>query len=339
MRTIQQAVALLMCAALANVSIAAEAQASYTVKYSGGSLPTVKGGEDLKLFIDQDKIRLKKNKVEAAAIPASAITEISYGQEVHHRIGTAAGLAVISLGIGALVGFSKSKKHYVGIVWDAGKGKKGGVVLQADKNEYRGVIAGLEGVSGKKAVDTDALVEAASKSGVPQPVSTPTVSAPAARSDPPPATKSVSTQVESPSVIPVTATSAPKPPPQPAPAPGPSPAPQRAEPAQIIPGPRAGALPPVTPNAQDLVAVTPADALLPVRVSVTFASNPPGALVSCNGMPFGRTPFMIPMLPGTYPIKFALEGDPDWDSQITVDPAKPMTLVAQLNSTTGVVLK
>jgi len=32
---------------------------------------------------------------------------------------------------------------------------KGGIALQADKNEYRGLIAGLEGISGKKAVNTD----------------------------------------------------------------------------------------------------------------------------------------------------------------------------------------
>jgi hypothetical protein len=61
---------------------------------------------------------------------------------------------VVSLGIGALVAFSKSKKHYVGLTWDD-SGNKGGLVVQADKDEYRGLIAALEGVSGKKAVDTD----------------------------------------------------------------------------------------------------------------------------------------------------------------------------------------
>ena len=48
---------------------------------------------------------------------------------------------------------------------------------------------------------------------------------------------------------------------------------------------------------------------------------------------------MIPMMPGLFPIKFSLDGYPDWETQLMVDPAKPMTLVAQLNSTTGVVLK
>ena len=51
---------------------------------------------------------------------------------------------------------SKSKKHYVGLTWDD-NGKKGGVAFQADKNDYRGLLAGLEGVTGKTAVNSDAM--------------------------------------------------------------------------------------------------------------------------------------------------------------------------------------
>jgi hypothetical protein len=80
--------------------------------------------------------------------------EVSYGQDVHRRVGAAIGLAIVSLGVGALMALSKSKKHYVGLTWDDG-GKKGGIAFQADKNEYRGILAGLEGVTGKKAVNSD----------------------------------------------------------------------------------------------------------------------------------------------------------------------------------------
>jgi hypothetical protein len=59
------------------------------------------------------------------------------------------------LGIDLLVALSKSKKHYIGLVWGAGEGKKGGLAIQADKNQYRGLIAALEGLTSKKAVDTD----------------------------------------------------------------------------------------------------------------------------------------------------------------------------------------
>ena len=88
-------------------------------------------------------------------MPASAITEISYGQDVHRRVGAAIGLAVVSFGIGALMALTKSKKHFVGLTWADGD-KKGGLAMQCDKNEYRGILAGLEGISGKKAVDSAA---------------------------------------------------------------------------------------------------------------------------------------------------------------------------------------
>ena len=71
-------------------------------------------------------------------------------------VGAAIGVALFSFGIGALLALSKSKKHFVGLTWDEG-GKKGGLAFQADKNDYRGLLAGLEGITGKKAVDSDAM--------------------------------------------------------------------------------------------------------------------------------------------------------------------------------------
>jgi hypothetical protein len=111
-------------------------------------------GDDLKFFVASDHVMLRHDKTEALSLSPVSITEVSYGQEVHRRIGTAAGVAVLTLGVGAIIAFSKSKKHYIGMTWDDG-GKKGGVALQADKNEYRGILTALEGVTGKKAVDTD----------------------------------------------------------------------------------------------------------------------------------------------------------------------------------------
>ena len=35
--------------------------------------------------------------------------------------------------------------------------QKGGFAMQCDKNDYRGVLAGLEGVTGKKATDSATL--------------------------------------------------------------------------------------------------------------------------------------------------------------------------------------
>ena len=148
-------IALLLCLFVPSTVFAANANA-YKVMYDGGSLQNLKAGTDVQLIIDPDKVRIVHGKEEVASIPAAAISEITYGQDVHRRIGAAIGLAVISLGICALMAFTKSKKHYVGLTWTDGD-KKGGFAMQCDKNDYRGELAGLEGITGKKAVDSDAM--------------------------------------------------------------------------------------------------------------------------------------------------------------------------------------
>jgi len=148
--------AVILCFAIPVVVFGAEAQPSYKVTYDGGSLSNVKGGSDLRLYIDSTTVKFLKGKTEIANIPASAITEVSYGQDVHRRIGTAIGLGLLSFGVGAFMLFAKSKKHFVGLTWANGD-QKGGLAIQCDKNEYRGVLAALEGVSGKKAVNSESM--------------------------------------------------------------------------------------------------------------------------------------------------------------------------------------
>lgn len=128
----------------------------YKVMYDGGSIAGLKTGNKAELFIDGNQIRLSEEGKDVVVIPAASITEISYGQDVHRRVGAAIGLAVVSLGVGALMALTKSKKHYVGLTWTNGD-QKGGFAMQCDKNDYRGVLAGLEGITGKKAVDSDAM--------------------------------------------------------------------------------------------------------------------------------------------------------------------------------------
>lgn len=131
----------------------------YKIGYDGGSIQGAKAGTEMKLYIEGTNIRIVKDrgdKEEVALIPAASVTEISYGQDVHRRVGAAIGIGVFTLGVGALMALTKSKKHFVGLTWDDA-GKKGGCAFQADKNDYRGLLAGLEGITGKKAVDSDTM--------------------------------------------------------------------------------------------------------------------------------------------------------------------------------------
>lgn len=128
----------------------------YKIAYDGGTLPNLKAGHSLHLTLDGSNIRVLNDKTEMALIPASAVTEISYGQDVHRRVGAAIGIGAVTFGLGALMALSKSKKHFIGLTWDD-NGKKGGFAFQADKSDYRGLLAGLEGITGKKAVDSDTM--------------------------------------------------------------------------------------------------------------------------------------------------------------------------------------
>ncbi|MBS1821400.1 MAG: hypothetical protein JST61_05430 [Acidobacteria bacterium] len=145
-------IALFLCLMVPSFAIAADN--GYKVTYDGGSLQDVKPGNSVQLVIEPTTIKVKQAKNDLVSIPASSVTEISYGQDVHRRIGAAIGLAVVSFGVGALMALTKSKKHYVGLTWADGD-KKGGFAMQCDKNEYRGILAALEGITGKKAVNSD----------------------------------------------------------------------------------------------------------------------------------------------------------------------------------------
>jgi hypothetical protein len=114
----------------------------------------LKLGAKLKVYIESGAIRITDDKGKTVVTTVGLLRSLksSYGQGVHRRAGTAVGARVFTLGAGAFVALSKSKKHFVGLTW-AANDQKGGFALRCDKNDYRGVLAGLEGVTGKKAVD------------------------------------------------------------------------------------------------------------------------------------------------------------------------------------------
>lgn len=154
---IKRVLAAVLCLLVPSFAFAAHGgDNGYKVMYDGGSLQNLKAGANGQLIIEPTQVRLHVGKDDVVTIPANSITEISYGQDVHRRIGAAIGLAVISFGVGALMALTKSKKHYVGLTWADGD-KKGGFAMQCDKNDYRGVLTALEGITGKKAIDSDAM--------------------------------------------------------------------------------------------------------------------------------------------------------------------------------------
>jgi hypothetical protein len=119
----------------------------YKVAYDGGSVPVIKARTSLKPYIEGTQTRFVRDKEDVLTIPASAVTKISYGEDVHRGAGTAVAVGVFTLGFGALTVLSKSKKHFLGLTWANGD-QKGGLAFQCDRSDYRGILAGLEGITG-----------------------------------------------------------------------------------------------------------------------------------------------------------------------------------------------
>ena len=115
------AVPLMACLTLAACSSgksASSSSASAGATAGGGSVtatgafdkaPKVtipKAKPDNKLTVNSDAIVLALKDGQTVTIPPKQVTSLSYGQEAHRRVGTAIGLAVISLGVGALASCS-----------------------------------------------------------------------------------------------------------------------------------------------------------------------------------------------------------------------------------------
>jgi hypothetical protein len=103
----QSAIACVLCIIVPVALIGGDT--GYKVTYDGGSIPAIKAGTGLRLYIDTNQIRFVNDKEELIAIPASSVTEISYGQDVHRRVGTAVAVGVFTLGLGALTALSRSQ--------------------------------------------------------------------------------------------------------------------------------------------------------------------------------------------------------------------------------------
>lgn len=66
-------------------------------------------------------------------------------------------------------------------------------------------------------------------------------------------------------------------------------------------------------------------------VPITFASNPPGAIVSFSGMGVCYTPCVTKLEPRRrHKVKMTLAGYVDWTGEINIEPGKPATVVAEL---------
>lgn len=121
------------------------------VRYNGGTMQTKTKPDDWdnRLTITSDLIEFDLKDGQVIKIDPKTVTALSYGQEAHRRVGTMVALAIL-ISPAALFGlFHKTKLHFVGIEYEQ-DGKKAGLLMQADKGNYRAILLALKSVTGKE---------------------------------------------------------------------------------------------------------------------------------------------------------------------------------------------
>src|ERR1700733_13827156 len=120
------------------------------VRYNGGSVDSEVDPKEWnnRLTITSDVITLALKDGKTVTIPTKAVTPLSYGQEAHRRVGTMIALAILVAPVALFGLLHKTRLHYIGIQYALSDGKTAGILLQGDKDNYRAILVGLQGVTG-----------------------------------------------------------------------------------------------------------------------------------------------------------------------------------------------
>ena len=129
---------------------AKKARNTYPVTYEGGSLAL--SHNRIKASLESDEVVLAQHR-HRIAVPVRDIMEISCGSQVHRRLGAAVLNAIPRLHLG------EAETHYIGVAWadgspDGSGAPKTEALFRVSGSDYRRLLASLERMTGKKAVDT-----------------------------------------------------------------------------------------------------------------------------------------------------------------------------------------
>jgi hypothetical protein len=120
------------------------------VRYNGGSVDSKVDPKEWnnRLTITSDVITLALKDGKTVVIPTKTVTSLSYGQEAHRRVGTMIALAVLVAPVALFGLLHKTRLHYIGVQYTLADHKTAGILLQGDKDNYRAILVGLQGVTG-----------------------------------------------------------------------------------------------------------------------------------------------------------------------------------------------
>jgi hypothetical protein len=121
------------------------------LRYSGGTVEAKVNPFDWNttLTVTPDELTLVFSGRRTARIKTSAVTALSYGQTAHRRVADLVALSAIATPLVLFGLLHKSKAHFIGIEYRDEAGKPGALLLEADKNHYRGILQVLGTVTGQ----------------------------------------------------------------------------------------------------------------------------------------------------------------------------------------------
>jgi hypothetical protein len=116
------------------------------VRYNGGTLETKVDPKDWdnQLTVTPDMITFKLKDGQTVNIPTNSVTGLSYGQEAHRRVGTMIALGILVAPLALFGLFHKTRLHFIGMEYTTSEGKKSGLLLQGDKDNYRAILMALK---------------------------------------------------------------------------------------------------------------------------------------------------------------------------------------------------
>jgi hypothetical protein len=124
----------------------------FQVVYNGGSIQSLKPGTHVSFRVEGRQLHVVDGDNEVATVPTSAISGISFHDDAAMRPSDANSVTATTVGFSEASNLSPANHRSVIVTWAEGD-RKGGFALQCEPAECPLVLAALQGVSGKQALD------------------------------------------------------------------------------------------------------------------------------------------------------------------------------------------
>ncbi len=118
------------------------------MRYKGGMIASAVDPSDWNnhLTVTSGFILFTLRDGRQVKIRPSAVTALSYGQDARRRVGSIAAVHIPAAALPPFGPFHKKRAHFIGMQYTTAEGTSSGLLLQADKRNYKAILIALERV-------------------------------------------------------------------------------------------------------------------------------------------------------------------------------------------------